>query len=197
VRSLLSLSLIIIQFRYLFRITQKGIPKDKLNIVFERGASFGKKNGTGLGLYHAKRTIEKYNGTIELESKLGIGTNILITLPQKIPDDFQADKTIVLIDNDPLVRTTWELSARKKNIHLKTFESTGQFLQAGLNKNIKLYVDSDLGEISSGEDFAKIAFESGYEDVSMATGVQPEEFTEYPFLKSVIGKKPPWLHINE
>jgi K+-sensing histidine kinase KdpD len=25
----------------------KGIPKDKLNIVFERGASFGKKNGTG------------------------------------------------------------------------------------------------------------------------------------------------------
>ena len=41
-----------------------------------------KENGNGLGLAICQKIIEKHNGTISLESKLGIGTEVTIVLPQ-------------------------------------------------------------------------------------------------------------------
>lgn len=53
-----------------------GIPPEVLPKLFERGATFGKENGSGLGLYHAKKTIEACGGSIKIESELGTGTVI-------------------------------------------------------------------------------------------------------------------------
>ncbi|HXC03871.1 MAG TPA: PAS domain-containing sensor histidine kinase [Bacteroidia bacterium] len=38
-------------------------------------------NGTGLGLYIVKNAIEKLGGTVELESREGVGTRVTLTLP--------------------------------------------------------------------------------------------------------------------
>jgi two-component system phosphate regulon sensor histidine kinase PhoR len=38
-------------------------------------------NGTGLGLYYAKKIIELHGGTIDVTSKLKQGTSFIITLP--------------------------------------------------------------------------------------------------------------------
>lgn len=57
-----------------------GIPPEVLPKLFERGATFGKENGSGLGLYHAKATIEACGGTIKIESEFGTGTTIFIEL---------------------------------------------------------------------------------------------------------------------
>jgi signal transduction histidine kinase len=59
-----------------------GIPPEKLNKIFD--PFFTTKpvgEGTGLGLSIAKGIIEKHNGTITVESKVGEGTTFLIILP--------------------------------------------------------------------------------------------------------------------
>lgn len=63
-----------------------GIPKDKQEIIFER---FGQVDtnlsrqaeGSGIGLSLAKLLVNILEGTIEVESELGVGSTFTITLP--------------------------------------------------------------------------------------------------------------------
>jgi signal transduction histidine kinase len=59
----------------------KGIKQDLIEKVFQPGFSFGKENGNGLGLSYAKRTIESFNGRLNIFSKPEVGTTIRIYLP--------------------------------------------------------------------------------------------------------------------
>jgi len=66
--------------------TGKGIPEKFLAKVFD--PFFTTKpagEGTGLGLSISYRIVEEHNGTIEIESKEGIGTKVIIKLP--VSDD--------------------------------------------------------------------------------------------------------------
>ncbi|MGE0631453.1 MAG: sensor histidine kinase [Pseudobdellovibrionaceae bacterium] len=58
-----------------------GIPESQLKIVLEKGGSFGKPSGKGLGLQWAKRTVEQHNGKLLISSKEGVGTEVKIFLP--------------------------------------------------------------------------------------------------------------------
>ncbi len=66
--------------------TGVGIPEEAKQRVFERfyrvdkGRS-KKVGGTGLGLSIVKHVVNYYNGTIEMESKLDVGTKFTIRLP--------------------------------------------------------------------------------------------------------------------
>lgn len=51
----------------------------KLFVMFSRGTA--KSNSSGLGLFIVKEVINKLNGTIELTTKVGEGTNFQIELP--------------------------------------------------------------------------------------------------------------------
>ncbi len=67
--------------------TGVGIPKDKLPELFKkftrlsRSGTSGEK-GTGLGMSIVKTLVEKHGGTIEVESELGKGTQVRVTLPR-------------------------------------------------------------------------------------------------------------------
>ena len=41
-----------------------------------------KHKGTGLGMTITKRIIEQHNGSIRIQSKVGTGTTVYITLPK-------------------------------------------------------------------------------------------------------------------
>jgi signal transduction histidine kinase len=58
--------------------TGKGISKEMLPRVFERGVSCG---GTGFGLYFCKTVIESHGGSIWIESEEKHGTTVYFTLP--------------------------------------------------------------------------------------------------------------------
>lgn len=59
-----------------------GIDKENLSKVFNMFYRVSTKSiGSGLGLYIVKETVEKLNGSIELRSELGKGTEFRIRLP--------------------------------------------------------------------------------------------------------------------
>ena len=47
--------------------------------MFYRGTS--ERSGSGLGLYIVKEMTERIGGTIQLESTYGVGTSLLLELP--------------------------------------------------------------------------------------------------------------------
>jgi signal transduction histidine kinase len=61
-----------------------GIPKEDLEHMFSsfyRGANALNIQGTGLGLHIVKRFIDLMDGQVEIESNLGSGTTVTITIP--------------------------------------------------------------------------------------------------------------------
>ena len=61
--------------------TGSGIAPELLPRVFERGITDG-SGGTGLGLAICKEIVENHGGAIAIESKIGLGTAVTITLPE-------------------------------------------------------------------------------------------------------------------
>lgn len=64
----------------------RGIPTDKLQLIFERfqqvdASDSRKKGGTGLGLTICRNIVEQHEGKIWAESVLGQGSTFYITLP--------------------------------------------------------------------------------------------------------------------
>lgn len=57
----------------------KGIPAEYFSNIFS-GVSIG-KNGTGLGLSHAKSKLTEWHGDITIESEIGKGTRVNIKIP--------------------------------------------------------------------------------------------------------------------
>ncbi|MBI4243594.1 MAG: MASE1 domain-containing protein [Planctomycetes bacterium] len=68
----------------------KGIPKEQIQRLFEpffTTKSVGK--GTGLGLYVVYNIIKQHNGTIEVRSAVGKGTEFIIILPRRSLKEMQ------------------------------------------------------------------------------------------------------------
>lgn len=62
-------------------VSDNGCGMEDVEMVFLPFHTSKAKVGTGLGLPIVKKTIAKHNGTIEVRSKLGIGTTFIVTLP--------------------------------------------------------------------------------------------------------------------
>lgn len=62
-----------------------GIPGEILGEIGNRGATFGKgegaQGGLGLGLFHAKSTLERAGGRLEIRSRPNEGTTIRLCIP--------------------------------------------------------------------------------------------------------------------
>ena len=77
-----------------------GIAKDKIDSVFERftqvetRAARG-RGGTGLGLSLSRRLAELMGGSLTLESRLGIGTTVQLTLPLEAVAEPPSEATII------------------------------------------------------------------------------------------------------
>ena len=93
-----------------------GIPPALLDKIFEEKQSFGKKGGHGLGLSHAQRVVQLWEGEITVSSELNHGTEIKIILPAETeppvwfaPAIVVSEKsTVVVIDDDDFIHLVWK-----------------------------------------------------------------------------------------
>lgn len=69
------------RIRIFVKDTGRGIEEEKLKHIFEKFRSFS-KDGFGLGLSITKTIIEMHNGSIEIKSKEGKGTDVYIYLEE-------------------------------------------------------------------------------------------------------------------
>lgn len=88
----------------------KGIPMKKLSRVGDKGFSFGKDGGTGIGVYYAKRAIKSWGGKLYITSVVDKGTTVEIQLPVVTTPSWFIDSipikdcsTIVIVDDDSTV----------------------------------------------------------------------------------------------
>lgn len=143
----------------------KGIPEDSVHKIFQPGYSEGKKHGTGLGLTNAKKSIESWNGTIELCSTGITGTIFTIKLPiaNKAPwlassIDLSKIANLVIIDDQSYVIDTWKqkIKSLNKSFHVYWIQNMDDWIKNPLNdlpKEETLFlVDQDLSSNKTGLD---------------------------------------------
>ena len=118
----------------------KGIPPEILPKLGQRGQSFNKERGSGLGLYHARTSIERWGGNLELKSTVGVGTTVKLVFPKATPPEWfvpalevQEGKTIVVVDDDASIHQIWEKrfirSAGEPKLPIIHFSTPEQLLQ--------------------------------------------------------------------
>jgi signal transduction histidine kinase len=104
----------------------------------------------------------------------------------------------ILLDDDPLVHTTWNWSARHHKINLKIYSDAPTFLSelSSIPKTTPIYIDSSLGKQTRGEDILLQLSKLGYEKLTLATGYHPDQFLQklkdVPGFQGVRDKTPPW-----
>lgn len=100
----------------------------------------------------------------------------------------------ILIDDDLLIRKSWEYAAKKADVELRTFESVHQFLQSNqdIPKSSTIYIDQDLGNGEKGIVKAEELWKMGYERLILATGHDPSIFEKPSYLTEITGKKSPF-----
>lgn len=103
--------------------TGAGIPAEVLPRLGERGATFGKANGSGLGLHYLRSKVESWGGSVAIASEVGKGTSVEVSLPLvAAPRWFVSELNVtdkdgvIVIDDDPMIHTLWKRRL-KNSVH--------------------------------------------------------------------------------
>ena len=92
-----------------------GIPKEHIPKIYDLGFTYGKKKGTGLGLYYVAQKIKQWQGKTRVKiSKEGKGTQVEMVIPfSKGIDFFESSlnlssfEEILIVDDDRSVFHRW------------------------------------------------------------------------------------------
>lgn len=109
-----------------------------------------------------------------------------------IPINYKSnDEEIVLIDDDSLVHSTWEMVANKRNQRVYCYHDIDTFLDEAFEyeKDTKIYIDSNLGNNIKGELESKKIYELGFKNLYVASGLKVEHLPHW--IKSQQGKEYP------
>lgn len=139
-----------------------GISKEMLVNLFQKGATFGKAGGSGLGLFAAKQTLEKMGGSIFIESNLGQGTSVTLTMPRfTVPNweisslELHEKSRLVLVDDDEGIYEFWKRKLLSTPINFEYYASPDAVpLELTRAPNIAWIVDNNF----NGQPNAGLAF---------------------------------------
>ncbi len=146
-----------------------GIPKDVLEKLGKVSITT-KKSGNGIGLISAVEKMTEWKGKLVIASEVGKGTKITLDF---FPSANPSSSWTVLVDDDALIRLTWESKAKSKSIPFKTFSTSEELLQNlnNLSKDTVFYLDLEIkGSALTGDELAKQLQEKGFHEIYLASG---------------------------
>jgi len=97
----------------------RGISEENLAYIFDSFFTREKKKGTGLGLSYCKQVVDAHGGTIEVRSKVGVGTTFTIRIPDCVleakesrakkndPEISCENRRFIIVDDDADIRMRW------------------------------------------------------------------------------------------
>jgi DNA-binding NtrC family response regulator len=105
-----------------------------------------------------------------------------------------AEGIIILVDDDPLIRATWELKAKAENIDLRVFASRIEIEEVldQYSRKTPIFVDYNLKEEASGLELLDELHAQSFERLFITTGYEKDDIETRAYLEEVIGKEPPW-----
>ena len=119
-------------------------------------------------------------------------------IPISVAHNPHSHTNIILIDDNKLVRMTWQFAAKKAGCDLKIYSSFESFVSEidRHDKSTAIYLDSDLGNGIKGEECAYRLFQQGFTNIHITTGYCVEKYLSFSWIKTVIGKTPPFYIVK-
>lgn len=183
-----------------------GIPEEVLSKLGTRGFSTGKsgESGSGLGLSHAFELSKNWGGSLKIESAVGQGTEVTLSVPAKKSSSGMFDRyslirshsrRAVLIDNDLQVHALWQRVASKREVELLCFAKPDDFFSNvdSFSRETEIFLDWDLGPGIDPILVGSRLSELGFAKISVCTGSPNLVSKELSWITQVLGKDPPWL----
>jgi len=133
----------------------RGMSQEIAASVKSIGGSFNKRDGHGLGLKLVRDFIRYYEGKLNIESKVGQGTSVILTIPTLESRERESKPDLVLIDDDPLVHQVWRADAAEKGLKLLSIFEPSKIFDAELDKATPIFVDKNLGLGIDGVELAR------------------------------------------
>lgn len=171
----------------------KGFPLNLLSKIGKERVSFGKNDhadsGTGLGLLHACRFIDKAGGKIIFSNK-EVGAVVEILIKLKRVDSITSSYDYLYIEDDEMMCFLWTERAKKQNVKLKVINHPKHFelIKDQIGKETQIYCDSDFQD-TKGEELLEELYEMGYRNLFLTTGYSKEKFNpggRYKILEKTI-----------
>ncbi len=145
------------------RDTGKGLSKEDIAKIGRNGFTI-KADGSGLGLSHAFKTIGSWDGRINFDSEIGVGTTVTIFLPLAESPEWFVGKlkvrngmTVGILDDDSSVHQIWDKRLQSTGVrieHFSTPDQLAQWLSDHPNTPARFLIDYELiGSSESGLDF--------------------------------------------
>lgn len=144
-----------------------GIKEENLEKIFDPFfTTKGQGKGTGLGLAAARETIQKHNGTIQVESTPGVGSHFIINLPvysegqpktaeEKNKNTLLNKQTVLIVDDEDFIRDILKQHLGKNGFEVLTAKDGMEGLNVFLKHQSQLdliFIDMIMPKLS-GEEF--------------------------------------------
>lgn len=182
--------------------TGSGIPKEKLEEIFQRFTKLNDNNiGFGLGLAITKSLVEQMDGYIQVVSTVGKGSKFTAFLPYKVSDNKNENWYKVDVTNMEELHSVSQMASPLQVCPNDQNESTEAAVQGGANPGYQYKESYDIHHLKNDsfrENLEKIniklpkgniAEDSNMGDKMLDILVAEDIDFNYMLIKAIIGKK--------
>ncbi len=146
-----------------------GIPRERLESIFDRFATYasavrGEVRGSGIGLSLCKEIVELHHGTIEVDSKVGVGTTFTTHL--RTGNSHFTMQEIIFEENTP---ASEEPSAKTEHLQPKAPDGARKIVLAEDNGEMRGFISNNLAET-----YEVIEAENGEEALAKVRECHPD-----------------------
>lgn len=157
-----------------------GMSKEMLNKILAGEIISTKRNGHGIGLSLTQQFVKEWNGMIAVESKLGQGTSLTISLPVVSAAVWFAEEinlvegsTVVILDDDQSIHDLWQSRIGSKppyaNISLVHLYKPEELLNYDMEELFNPYYLIDFEFVGSNITGSDIIEKLNLDDVTLVT----------------------------